>query len=69
MEVVGAEFREKVMDCKDNWFPARAVVQRALESRFQVNNIITRNLHEEEFFGISISHLVKHVLKLLKKAK
>jgi hypothetical protein len=37
MEVVGREFNERVMHYNDTWLPARVVVQRALESRFQVN--------------------------------
>ena len=37
MELVGREFSEKVIEYKDIWLPARAIVQRALESRFQVS--------------------------------
>ena len=36
MELVGREFSERVMEYKDIWLPAKAIVQRALESRFQV---------------------------------
>ena len=37
MQLVGREFIERVLWYKNIWLPARAVVQRALESRFQVN--------------------------------
>ena len=36
MQLVGTEFTEKVMEYKDVWLPARAIVQRAIESRLQV---------------------------------
>ena len=36
MEVVGAEFREKVMDYNDNWLHAKAVIERALECRKEI---------------------------------
>ena len=39
MQLVGREFCETVKEYKDVWLPARAIVQRALESRFQVNII------------------------------
>ena len=38
MQLVGKEFSDSVMGCKDIWLPARAVVQRAFENRFQVSN-------------------------------
>ena len=40
MELVGRYFNERVMWYKNSWLPARAVVQKALETRFQVNIII-----------------------------
>ena len=36
MQLVGREFYEMVEVFKNVWLPARAIVQRALESRFQV---------------------------------
>ena len=41
MQLVGREFTEKITEYKDIWLPARAIVQRALESRFQVRLLIT----------------------------
>ena len=36
VELVGREFTERVQEYKDIWLPARAIVQRAIESRLQV---------------------------------
>ena len=36
MQLVGREFTERVMEYKDVWLPARAIVQEAIESRLQV---------------------------------
>ena len=38
MQLVGTEFTEKVMEYKDIWLPARTIVQRAIESRLQVES-------------------------------
>lgn len=36
MQLLGREFTRRVMEYKDIWLPTKAIVQRALESRFLV---------------------------------
>ena len=62
MDLVGREFNERVIGFKDIWLPAKAVVQRALESRFQVNKILCTVHNEDECvslqkFNIKITHI------------
>ena len=49
MQLVGREFTEKITEYKDIWLPARAIVQRALEFRFQVRLLITSYIHDCTF--------------------
>ena len=37
MQLVGGEFSERVCEYKDVWLPARTIVQKAIDSRLEVN--------------------------------
>ena len=40
MQLVGGEFTERVREYKDTWLPARTIVQKAIDSRLQVNVLL-----------------------------
>lgn len=40
MELVGSEFKDRVLSTKNVWWPARDIVRKTVEKRFEVSQSI-----------------------------